>query len=265
MERGPNVPAGKLTSQEIYSSILDDERDFTLYVPASYREKGPPSGLLVIFDGQNNTRLIPAPAILDNLIAQGRIPPLIAVMVASNGKHRTISRTSDLTCNPDFADFIVKELVPWVRARYNVTTAPNHAIVCGESLGGLEATYIGFRYPDVFGNVLSFSGSFFYFLGWPAIEANYTTQTGWLTTQFATTPRKPLRLYLTTGTFEGDGLTENRRMRDVLIARGYPITYSEYNGGHDQFCWRGLLASGLLALVGDHVHSARRLSATRAR
>ena len=45
-------------------------------------------------------------------------------------------------------------------------------------------------------------------------------------------------------------MLENRRMRDTLTARGYPVTYSEYNGGHDALCWRGSIADGLIALLG---------------
>jgi hypothetical protein len=79
-------------------------------------------------------------------------------------------------------------------------------------------------------------------------------ETGWLARQYATAPRLPLRFYLEVGTLE-QGMSinlvlENRRMRDTLTARGYPVTYSEYNGGHDALCWRGSIADGLIALLG---------------
>jgi enterochelin esterase-like enzyme len=42
----------------------------------------------------------------------------------------------------------------------------------------------------------------------------------------------------------------NRHLRDVLLARGHPVTYVEFDGGHDFVCWQGALADGLIALAG---------------
>ena len=45
-------------------------------------------------------------------------------------------------------------------------------------------------------------------------------------------------------------LESNRHMRDVLLAKGYEVHYREFIGGHDYLSWRGLLADGLIALIG---------------
>ena len=50
-----------------------------------------------------------------------------------------------------------------------------------------------------------------------------------------------------------DGTLEsNRHMRDVLLAKGYDVHYREFVGGHDYLSWRGLLADGLISLIGKN-------------
>ena len=44
-------------------------------------------------------------------------------------------------------------------------------------------------------------------------------------------------------------LSETRRLRDVLEAKGYRVTYSEFVGGHNEVCWRGSFANALMALT----------------
>ena len=45
-------------------------------------------------------------------------------------------------------------------------------------------------------------------------------------------------------------LETNRHLRDVLLAKGYQVTYQQFLGGQDYLSWRGTFADGLLALRG---------------
>ena len=47
-----------------------------------------------------------------------------------------------------------------------------------------------------------------------------------------------------------DILPQNRRLGDVLEAKGYSVVYSEFAGGHAYENWRDSLADGLIALAG---------------
>jgi enterochelin esterase family protein len=247
----PSAPKGTMKQDRIRSEILKEERTVSIYTPAGYNQQGRPYGLLIMFDGEAYQSLVPTPTILDNLVAGKKIKPLVAILVHSVSQ---TLRSRDLQCSALFADFLAKELVPWARRRYGLSTDPKQTIVGGSSYGGLSAAYCAFLYPGVFGNVLSQSGSFGYYPGWYGGDRTDTSPYGWLIRQFVRTRKLPIRFYLEAGLFEagapGNILSENRRMRDVLEAKGYSVVYSEFPGGHEYLNWRGSLADGLIALDG---------------
>ena len=258
LTRLPGVSEGTLSEHRLTSQIIsatksgfDPEREFLVYTPPNYDPQGAPYRLLLLFDGQGNrdpSADMPITVILDNLIASGKIAPLVAVFVYQTGE-----RNRELGCSQPFSDFAAKELVPWVRKNYRVSPKPEHVTIGGMSAGGRMAAYCGLRHSEVFGNVLSLSGGFEW---WPgALEERMDDEPGWLTRQFVTAPRLPVRFYLAAGRFEhwffpSSLLTENRRLRDVLQAKGYTVEYAEFSGGHDPVCWRGPFVDGLMALAG---------------
>jgi enterochelin esterase-like enzyme len=73
-----------------------------------------------------------------------------------------------------------------------------------------------------------------------------------LVLSFRNSPRLPIKFYMEVGRF--DSLLDiNRELRDVLVLKGYPVVYREFDGGHDYYYWRGSLADGLIALLGPNV------------
>jgi enterochelin esterase-like enzyme len=241
------APKGKVEEQKFISAIMRNERDIWVYTPPGFTPTGGRYPLLIVFDGPSYINKVPVPVILDNLIAKGLIPLIVAISV---GNPTASSRAVELPCSPEFADFLAKELVPWMRKNYRATEDPAHVAVGGSSYGGLAATFAGLRHPDVFGNVLSQSGSFWW-------KPEDQSEPEWLTKQFISSPRLNIRLFLEVGLMEeGASLTgpsvlvANRDMRDVLVGKGYRIHYQEFNGGHEYLNWRGSFADGLLYLFG---------------
>lgn len=152
-----NARVGKVESYTIKSAVLGGKRKIWVYTPPGYDQKLPMGySLLVLFDGLAYQSIIPTPTILDNLIDAGRVPPTLAVMVHNPRE----SRVPDLLGNPGFADFVSGELIPWIRQNWNVTRDPQKSIVGGYSLGGSEAALIAMLHLELFGNVLSQSGSY---------------------------------------------------------------------------------------------------------
>jgi enterochelin esterase family protein len=205
---------------------------------------------MVVFDGDTYSTEIPLPGILDSLIGAKRIPPTVAILF-DNGS--APGRLADLANSKRFASFVATELVPWVRQHYSVTHSADHTIIAGSSAGGLGATYIALKYPDVFGNVLSQSGAF-----WRGNEASNEPPYEWLTAQYAASPKVSVRFFLDVGSLETRGalggaapslLDANRHLRDVLKAKGYAIDYFEVpNGVHSPESWRTRLPVGIVTL-----------------
>ncbi|MEG0226454.1 MAG: enterochelin esterase [Comamonas sp.] len=235
------VPQGKLTRHSVDSGILGNRRDVWTYVPAG----ADPQALLVLFDAHAYVHDVPTPRILDNLVADGLLPPVAAVIV---GNASPEARDAELPPNPRFARFIAEELMPWARSQGLAQTA-RRTVVAGSSYGGLVSSYLGLTHPELFGNVLSLSGSYWWA---PPGEAPGWMQRAW---QALPAPVPAVRFYLDAGWYETgrggrEGILEtNRALADILRARGLSVTQREYASGHDYLHWQGALGCGLVALL----------------
>lgn len=247
-EQRLDVP--KMTKYEhtLASDRLKQDRKFIVYTPPGYDPKAKPYPSIYLFDGEDRDGLVFASWTFENLIASKKIPAMVVVRIVNPGQ----SARMRLACEDDFFDFLSKELVPFVRSSYNVSRNPGETGISGYSLGGLAASYAGFRHSEIFGLILSQSGSY-----WYEPTRDETAEPTWFAQKFIASPKLPLRFYLEAGMFEvdlsGRGssiLIPNRHFRDVLRAKEYDVTYHEFPGGHDYINWRGTLADGLVALFG---------------
>jgi enterochelin esterase-like enzyme len=240
--RHPSVAAGRVDSISLESGILRERRRAWVYTPAGFRirERLP---LLVLFDGGAylSDAFIPTATILDNMIAQKKIPPIVAVFV----DNPVSKRRQELECNAAFSGYVVTELLPSLRASYGFTDDPKNSAIGGSSHGALESVCTVVRYPGVFGHVISQSGSYWWA---PRFE-----EPEWPARTFAVTKRTPERFYMDVGGYEIDGtanggpgqVVANRHFRDILRAKGYDVSYQEFPGAHEYFNWRGTLSTAL--------------------
>ncbi|MEU6234891.1 enterochelin esterase [Kitasatospora sp. NPDC047058] len=233
-QRRDGVPRGRTVAAEV------DGRRVDVRLPAG--AGAGPHPVVVLLDGEMWGEALSAGDTLDNLAADGVIPPVVALLVHTMGP----GRPDDLSCNPAFVDFLADRLLPWAADGHGTVLAPDRTVIAGQSAGGLTAAFAAFRRPDRFGNALSQSGSFW----WPD-GTEFDEGSEWLTRQFAAEQRREARFYVEVGLQEWMLLPQNRHLRDVLTARGYALEYREFNGGHDYACWRGGLADGLAHLLGS--------------
>lgn len=248
------APKGTLREFSIASAHLGNERTITLYIPAGFDPADPRNALLFVFDARQYLTRVPTPTILDNLSAEGRIPPTIAVFVSAIDSE---TRTRELPANADFADFMAEELLPRIRQETGAAIPAGRTVLAGSSFGGLAAVTTALRHPEAFGNAASLSGSF-----WWHPEESPDDEPEYVAALVAREPRRDIRIHLSAGLFEIQHgstlgiLDTSRHLRDVLRAKGYPVSYRDYAGGHDYFVWQGALGDALIALLG-HDRDAR--------
>jgi len=232
------------------SEILGNERGIGVYLPPGYDASGEAYPLFMVFDLTTYVSVVPTPRIMNNLIHEKKIDPAVVVFVGNAAG----ARNDELPCNEKFADFLAMELMPWVNDNYNVSTDPSKNVIAGSSFGGLASSFFAFRHPELFGNVISQSGSYWWSPETNTIDLAHEVEGEWLTREFAKAEKKGIRFFIESGLNEGGApsmVITNRHFRDVLIAKGYEIVkYDEFNGGHDYLNWRGSLGEGFIALVG---------------
>lgn len=244
-----SVAKGSLAKFDLKSGILGNERRVWLYQPNGYSpaKKYP---LVVFFDGVDYLNNIPAPTILDNLIAQGRIPPVVAVFVAT--PFGAGIREKEYYANPQFSDFVLKELLPFAESKLSIVKKPSETTLVGLSASGFAAAYLAFLHPERFGKVVMQSPALWWGFDY------YGADGEWLNDEFAEAPRKKIRFYVEIGTYEGLPSTRKGRpnafhaTKDfcrILKLKGYPFIYSEFNGAHEYVNWGESLPGALIAMM----------------
>ncbi len=237
---------GQLLDASFHSRAMDGDFALKVYLPPKPARPGPRPWLLVGLDAGFEDM----GTVLDDLIATGQVPPLVAVGVVS----RQGKRTKDLGYSDDFARFLADELVPWARRQYGTTALRDHTILGGESRGGGMVLYTALHHPNVAGKVLAISTALENVPGgFPPARYWLDPKNGWLIERILETPRRPVELFLTVGTLDTnlwvDRVVNSRRLRDVLRAKGYKVHYTESTGAHDAMLFQRGYVLGLPVLT----------------
>ncbi len=226
IEFNPAIPHGTLRDTTFFSPSLGNSRTIRVYTPPSYQSSPDSFGVVLVHDGLEYVTLAQMNNVLDNLIAQNRIQPVIAVFVPP------VNRTPEYAGNQmnQFTTFIVSELMPYIDARYRTRRNPQHRAVLGASNGGNISLWIGYQHPEIFGNIA-------------AQSSNIISS---ISSGFQNSPTLPLRLYLDLGTYDiGVLIPLVRNFIPILQSKGYPYRYEEYHEGHSWGNWRAHVDNAL--------------------
>ncbi|MDH4068853.1 MAG: alpha/beta hydrolase-fold protein [Ignavibacteria bacterium] len=222
----PSIPHGSLRDSTFFSSNLGNSRTIRIYTPPGYGSPLDSFPMVLFHDGLEYTSLASAANVLDYLIDEGRIEPVIAVFVPP------VNRTDEYagSLQDEFTLFLVDELMPWLETHWRIKAGPENRATLGASNGGNIALWLGMNHPEVFGNVAAHSSN---------IQSS-------ISDGFANGPLLDLRLYMDLGTYDIPLLiTLVRDFIPILESRGYVHTYQELHDGHSWGNWRGHIDDAL--------------------
>jgi enterochelin esterase family protein len=218
---------------------IDYKRTVTVYVPAQYKP-GTAAPFIVGHDGPGLGKPdMTLPRILDNLIAQKRVPAMIAILISSGGgdaQGHERGREYD-TMSGLYAEFIENEVLPLVEknAGVKLTKDPEGRAVMGNSSGGSAALIMAWYHPELYHRVLTFSGTFVN-QQWPFDPKTPGGAWDFHEKLIPESEKKPLRIWMAVGDRDllnpnvmrddmHDWVEANNRMAKVLKAKGYPYQY----------------------------------------
>ncbi|HET9053264.1 MAG TPA: alpha/beta hydrolase-fold protein, partial [Cyclobacteriaceae bacterium] len=225
-----NIAKGKVHHDILYNSpVLGYQIMYSVYLPNGY-STGMKYPVIYVTDGYEylHERMGNMNTVLDNLIADKKIEPVVAVFVdhrepinRSNNK-----RMDELAMNSKYLTFFSDDLVPFIESTYSVSNDPKERAILGTSMGGLTAAYFAFTRPGIFG------------------LAGIQSPAFWYKTEIYTVcdnpENPPAKVYLTTGVIN-DAQDGARKMRDILEKNMCAYQYSETNQGHSWGNWRDTL------------------------
>jgi len=215
------------------------QRAITVYVPAQY-QKGQKAPLLVTHDGPKfGEPDMNLPRVLDNLIAQKRVPALIAVMIQNGGGDAQGSQRGleyD-TLSGKFAEFIQAEVLPRVEKEYGVklTRNPDGRAAMGCSSGAAAALSMAWFHPEWYHRIVSYSGTYVN-QQWPFNPAYPGGAWEYHQTLVPNTKPRPIRIWMHVGDRDllnpnvmrddmHDWVAANHFMAAALKNKGYQYQY----------------------------------------
>jgi predicted alpha/beta superfamily hydrolase len=232
------------------SRFLPSPHDLIVYLPPGYdAEPARRYPVLYLHDGQN---LFDASTSFSGewqvdeaaeaLIGAGEIEPLIIVGIYNAGAYRIdeYTPTRDRAKRAGgkaklYGRMLVEELKPFIDSEYRTLADPANTALGGSSLGGLVSLYLGLLYSGIFWRLAILSPSVWW-------DNRFIVRR---VRALATKP--PSRIWLSTGTAEGDGVVDAaRRVRDSLLAKGWlpdqDLAYREIEGGqHHESAWAAIV------------------------
>ncbi|GAA4467005.1 esterase family protein [Nibrella saemangeumensis] len=233
-----NVPHGRVESVWYPSSSLGITRRMHVYTPPGYatlKEKLPV--LYLLHGGGDNdaswTTVGKANFILDNLLAEGKIRPMVVVMPAGHVPGTALAMGAGPEQDP-FAKDLLTDIIPFVEKNYSVSSQREHRALAGLSMGGIQTMNIALWNPEKFSYVLPLSTGYF-----PPVLSE-------LEAKYAQVLKNPQinnwkLFWIAMGGDKDIAYQNNKNTMALFDKYGIKYRYTEVPGGHTYLAWRNNL------------------------
>jgi enterochelin esterase-like enzyme len=167
-----NSARGKLTVVQYDSKTLRKSRQMGVYTPPEYSDKEKYPVLYLLHglgqDYRQWTEWCQADNIVDNLIADGKIQPMIIVFPNCDSK-LTVMDTSKANRSgradgfegygKPFEEDLLKDIIPYIDSHYSTFSDPAYRAIAGLSMGGGQSLNIGLHHLESFTYIGGFSSA----------------------------------------------------------------------------------------------------------
>jgi len=241
--RRQDVAHGKLTAVRYESKTLGKSRKMNIYTPPGYSAKTK-YPVLYLLHGLNEdyrqwTEWCQADNIVDNLIADGKIQPMIIVLPNCDAK---LTLTDTLKENrsgradgfagygKSFEEDLLNDIIPYIDSHYSTLSDPEHRAIAGLSMGGGQSLNIGLYHLDTFAYIGGFS------------SAPNTNKVGGIYTNVELVPdvdaanKKLKLLWIACGNKDGL-LWVSQRVHQYLKEKKVPHVWHLDSNAHDNTEW----------------------------
>ena len=157
-----NVPHGAVSERYYWSETLKQMRRMHVWTPAGYEKSAEILPVLYLVHGGGDTDnswpgVGAAGFILDNLMAEGKMKPMVVVMPNGSIHMPDGNMMGEV---PVFAEDMITSIIPFIESNYRVYTDQDHRAMAGLSMGGMETLEVTLNHPEMFSYVWVLSSSF---------------------------------------------------------------------------------------------------------
>lgn len=239
-----DVPAGTVSKVWYDSPVIGLRRRMCVYTPPGYEKGTDKYPVLYLLHGGFNdeetwTSMGRINVIMDNLIAQGKVKPMIVVMPNGNSDQAAASFDSyPLTLpsakstskpgggNGQYEESLVKDVIPFIEASYRVPANKINRAIIGYSMGGGQTFRITVNNPEVFGYIGVFGAG----VGSATPETEKQLQT--------LKSSNPVLYWVGCGVEDPLAYNGTLTLVELLKKYNFKYFYKEVPGGHNWQNWR---------------------------